>query len=186
LKALIEDEDVDEIVRAGAFDALTYLTATGALPREATASYLRELHGAMRPRAMSFAWFGWQKAAALLGLEDLRPLVADAFERGFIDPTVMDYGQFLDDLRLAQTTEDVVTLLADQHVAPLEDVVAELSKWHAFSEENKREKARRAALGTVPELCDASLPVVNPLRSVGRNDPCPCGSGKKFKKCCLH
>jgi len=20
--------------------------------------------------------------------------------------------------------------------------------------------------------------------SVGRNDPCPCGSGKKFKKCC--
>ncbi len=22
-------------------------------------------------------------------------------------------------------------------------------------------------------------------RNVGRNDPCPCGSGKKFKKCCL-
>lgn len=21
---------------------------------------------------------------------------------------------------------------------------------------------------------------------VGRNDPCPCGSGKKFKKCCIH
>lgn len=21
---------------------------------------------------------------------------------------------------------------------------------------------------------------------VGRNDPCPCGSGKKFKKCCMH
>ena len=20
---------------------------------------------------------------------------------------------------------------------------------------------------------------------VGRNDPCPCGSGKKFKKCCM-
>jgi len=20
---------------------------------------------------------------------------------------------------------------------------------------------------------------------VGRNEPCPCGSGKKFKKCCL-
>jgi preprotein translocase subunit SecA len=23
----------------------------------------------------------------------------------------------------------------------------------------------------------------NPYASVGRNDPCPCGSGKKFKKC---
>ncbi len=26
----------------------------------------------------------------------------------------------------------------------------------------------------------------NEHRAVGRNDPCPCGSGKKFKKCCLH
>lgn len=23
-----------------------------------------------------------------------------------------------------------------------------------------------------------------PARAVGRNDPCPCGSGKKFKRCC--
>ncbi|QIR06622.1 SEC-C metal-binding domain-containing protein [Salinivibrio costicola] len=25
---------------------------------------------------------------------------------------------------------------------------------------------------------------INPFKSVGRNDPCPCGSGTKFKKCC--
>jgi hypothetical protein len=25
----------------------------------------------------------------------------------------------------------------------------------------------------------------NPSSKIGRNDPCPCGSGKKFKKCCL-
>lgn len=34
------------------------------------------------------------------------------------------------------------------------------------------------------------LPVSEPVsRSeipVGRNDPCPCGSGRKYKKCCLH
>ena len=31
-----------------------------------------------------------------------------------------------------------------------------------------------------------ALPRREPLRSVkvGRNEPCPCGSGKKFKKCC--
>ncbi|MEM8728038.1 MAG: SEC-C metal-binding domain-containing protein [Chlamydiota bacterium] len=23
------------------------------------------------------------------------------------------------------------------------------------------------------------------MREVGRNEPCPCGSGKKYKKCCL-
>ena len=27
--------------------------------------------------------------------------------------------------------------------------------------------------------------VRKPHESVGRNDPCPCGSGKKFKKCCM-
>jgi preprotein translocase subunit SecA len=26
--------------------------------------------------------------------------------------------------------------------------------------------------------------VVRKDRKVGRNDPCPCGSGKKYKKCC--
>ena len=29
-------------------------------------------------------------------------------------------------------------------------------------------------------LKDASAPA----KKVGRNDPCPCGSGKKYKKCC--
>lgn len=28
--------------------------------------------------------------------------------------------------------------------------------------------------------------VQNPDSKIGRNDPCPCGSGKKHKKCCLH
>ena len=27
-------------------------------------------------------------------------------------------------------------------------------------------------------------PVINPYKGIGRNDPCPCGSGLKFKKCC--
>jgi preprotein translocase subunit SecA len=28
-------------------------------------------------------------------------------------------------------------------------------------------------------------PFLRTEKPVGRNDPCPCGSGKKFKKCCL-
>jgi preprotein translocase subunit SecA len=27
-------------------------------------------------------------------------------------------------------------------------------------------------------------PVVNNGPEIGRNDPCPCGSGKKYKNCC--
>ena len=29
-------------------------------------------------------------------------------------------------------------------------------------------------------------PIRNRGERVGRNDPCPCGSGKKFKNCCMH
>jgi hypothetical protein len=46
------------------------------------------------------------------------------------------------------------------------------------------------------KLTDKSLPSSQPepnppvtlqnTQRVGRNDPCPCGSGKKFKKCCLN
>ena len=28
-------------------------------------------------------------------------------------------------------------------------------------------------------------PVLQASGRVGRNEPCPCGSGKKFKKCCM-
>ncbi len=29
-------------------------------------------------------------------------------------------------------------------------------------------------------------PVKKEAKKVGRNDPCPCGSGKKYKKCCAN
>ena len=35
-----------------------------------------------------------------------------------------------------------------------------------------------------PALLASTRPVRNVEPKVGRNDPCPCGSGKKFKKCC--
>jgi uncharacterized protein YecA (UPF0149 family) len=31
---------------------------------------------------------------------------------------------------------------------------------------------------------DAAPPGPGGLPKVGRNEPCPCGSGKKYKKCC--
>jgi hypothetical protein len=35
-----------------------------------------------------------------------------------------------------------------------------------------------------PPATSRSTPVTAPIQKVGRNDPCPCGSGRKFKKCC--
>jgi preprotein translocase subunit SecA len=37
-------------------------------------------------------------------------------------------------------------------------------------------------------ISDKASKVIKPPRKkkkIGRNDPCPCGSGKKYKKCCL-
>lgn len=34
-----------------------------------------------------------------------------------------------------------------------------------------------------PHCNHSQDPVRNALKDVGRNDPCPCGSQKKFKKC---
>jgi hypothetical protein len=38
-------------------------------------------------------------------------------------------------------------------------------------------------LGLPPGFTQSSFK--DPSPDVGRNDPCPCGSGKKYKKCCL-
>jgi SEC-C motif len=37
---------------------------------------------------------------------------------------------------------------------------------------------------TTPSLPEPVMPVRRSEPKIGRNDPCPCGSGKKFKKCC--
>jgi uncharacterized protein len=185
LKAVIEREAADEFARAAAFDALTWLTATGAVPRVATASYLQALHRSMRPQATSFAWYGWQRAVALLGLDGLSPLVEDAFERRFIDPTIMGFDDFLKDLAAARASTDPAAFLATQRIAPIKDAIAELSGWYAFSDEFKRDQARHGARKASAEDWTVPQPAVNRFRDVGRNDPCPCGSGKKFKKCCM-
>jgi uncharacterized protein YchJ len=63
-----------------------------------------------------------------------------------------------------------------------------------FSDKQKKRKLSdmsRSAL--TPEEMEAeeellaNTPRVEPIKAdkqAGRNDPCPCGSGKKYKKCC--
>jgi SWIM/SEC-C metal-binding protein len=38
-------------------------------------------------------------------------------------------------------------------------------------------------IADVEKLLHRPTPLRNPVK-VGRNDPCPCGSGLKYKKCC--
>lgn len=55
--------------------------------------------------------------------------------------------------------------------------------------DRKRETKRRIKSGLPGADEDPLPPPVEPIKAdkdkeVGRNDPCPCGSGKKYKKCC--
>ena len=54
------------------------------------------------------------------------------------------------------------------------------------NQEVKREKVAKetgTAAATKSEV--KKQPVRNAAKKVGPNDPCPCGSGKKYKKCCM-
>jgi len=51
------------------------------------------------------------------------------------------------------------------------------------------ERAEQKAKGKrlTPIFLDSDNPFNEPIRvenKIGRNDPCPCGSNKKYKKCC--
>ena len=58
--------------------------------------------------------------------------------------------------------------------------------WKLATVLDDAEKAFPRALerGGGREVAAATKPIVRPGSKLGRNDPCPCGSGKKFKKCC--
>ena len=44
---------------------------------------------------------------------------------------------------------------------------------------------RQAGLKDVGKSAEKRQPVVKKsFEKIGRNDPCPCGSGKKYKQCC--
>ena len=50
--------------------------------------------------------------------------------------------------------------------------------------EEKRKPKEQKLLFSGGDEGIAKKPVKREDNKVGRNDPCPCGSGKKFKKCC--
>jgi preprotein translocase subunit SecA len=66
------------------------------------------------------------------------------------------------------------------------DVVSHLFRIQTVKEESAvaRPIARPPQLQTNRNAGDGRQMVQREANKVGRNDPCPCGSGKKYKKCC--
>lgn len=53
------------------------------------------------------------------------------------------------------------------------------------NEEVKREQVAKVTGTSGGDGTDAKRPTVRKGAKIGPNDPCPCGSGKKYKKCCM-
>jgi hypothetical protein len=180
LHEIIRDEGADEFVRSRMCHAIAMLTRRGDLPRPATADFLRDCYSQLNPPADCYVWQGWVDAVAWLGLAELKPLVQQAFLRGSIDPTWLSFEEFETDLQHAVEHPEAEPLHSDGNLALFGDTIAEMSDWACF-----KAKPRSSGASEWGPLTSLGMPHREPLRKIGRNDPCPCGSGKKFKKCCL-
>ena len=57
--------------------------------------------------------------------------------------------------------------------------------WHRKEKIRIPEPPPKDAEGAAPPKTPAATAPVSSTPKVGRNDPCSCGSGLKYKKCCL-
>ncbi|GBU18320.1 MULTISPECIES: DUF1186 domain-containing protein [Methylobacterium] len=156
------DSTLDDGVRNEVLGAAAFLAHQGLLPRDAFRDVLARFDD-KRVAVEELGWVGWEEAIALLGLADLAPRVEAARRDRRLTGEFSDAEWFKTTLRRARMRPDSLRDFEERGLGTLDDPVAALA-WTAEG---------------------AGEPVRNPWKDVGRNDPCPCGSGLKFKKCCL-
>jgi len=176
LHQIIRDPEADEFVRAKMLQTIAIVTRRGELPRDATAAFLRDCFAQLEPKKDCYVWGGWIDAVAWLGLTELKPLVQQAFQRKSIDEEWLTFEGFEEDLQYAVDHPEAEPLNPDGDLT----LFGEMSRWDGFQPKAPRNETSDWGLSDT-----FGTPHRDPLRHVGRNDPCPCGSGKKFKKCCL-
>jgi hypothetical protein len=101
-----------------------------------------------------------------LGAAEMLPAIRDWFHDGLIDQTAIrpiDVEQ-----NIMRDPGECLRLLRASGEGYLGDAWSEISWWACFGDGKHR--------------TDRWEPVRHGPK-VGRNDPCPCGSGKKYKKC---
>jgi len=178
---IILDPKAEQFIRSRMCEVLAMVVLQGELDRTLAGRFLRDAFMELQPQAQCHVWQGWQSAIAMLGLSELKILVKRAFDRDFIDQQWLGFEDFQRDLRWAIERPGESCHPLDQFTL-FGDTVEELSGWYGFSEKFLTD--RDGALEQAEAEFEQSEPYRNPLRGVGRNDPCPCGSGKKFKNCC--
>ncbi|MBL8325224.1 MAG: UPF0149 family protein [Rubrivivax sp.] len=180
LAELLRDETLAFWARIALFDAWRVRVLEGdadAAPLEALALELgqRCAAGLTAPRARHTEPLVIDEVANLacdLSLPNLVGPVREWFDRGFIDTGMMDRGFF--ETEFARALEDKCREMRERRRGYLTDVETETSWWSTFAEDDDRWAPRPSPLPTT---------IVRTEPKIGRNDPCPCGSGRKYKKC---
>jgi hypothetical protein len=180
---IILDPKAEEFIRAGICETLAMVTLRGELDRAVTARFLRDAFIELRPQAENYVWVGWQSAIAMLGMAELKTLVKRAFDRGFIDSHVLGFHHFEQDLRRGIEHPNEPWPSDNHDYTLFGDTIEELAGWYCFSDQYQKDQKRWQRQAQADRARSQRLE--NPFKGVGRNEPCPCGSGKKFKKCCL-
>jgi len=186
LESVITDQSVDEFVRDAAIGAFALLTFEGHIDRDHAEEFLTQFEREDRSPAGSMIWHGWMTAVGVLGLEQLTPRVDAAFRDRRIPKDVADEADYREILDAALRAPNDPDRFERERLGYIKDVLETLERFQY----QEREEPNNAELGKY--LDDVSprdwfadiVPYRNPFKDVGRNDPCPCGSGKKFKKCC--
>ena len=188
LRGLIADANVDHFIRDAAFMALAFLTFEGRIDRNVFEAFLLRFDEERLAAADDdVMWHAWMTAVAVLGVIALEPRVRAAFADGRIAPHWCDEDDFDALLKAAIERPNDRTRLEGEQMGYIEDTIVALEKF-ATGDDDFGASGDFAAdsdeLEDLRERLAAARPASNPFRDVGRNDPCPCGSGKKFKKCC--
>lgn len=185
LTAVIDDNAAEPFSRAAFIDAYAHLMLTGAIVADDARAYLRGLYEAMdKSEDAGIVWDAWAQAYLSTGAGDAIPLIEKAVAADWIDISIADADLYRKERERYEQDHDRFVAEQVANAAPLTDMLVELSTWYAFSGEAGDDD--RDARGANLDLDKSEhTPAVNPYRDVGRNSPCPCGSGLKFKKCCL-
>ncbi|HXZ14480.1 MAG TPA: DUF1186 domain-containing protein [Roseiarcus sp.] len=181
LIAAIESAKADEYARGAALSALGYLMRSkGALDDDAMRALLKRLRQEGLSRDAPGLSFAWAETAAALCYEDLRMEIAVLTKERLMNPRDFGPADFDEIVRTVRGDPAGLAGFHDQRVRPLDDAIGVMETWSFGDDEHRLDKPR-----DLPVFNPFDGPYVNPFREVGRNDPCPCGSGKKYKRCCL-
>jgi SEC-C motif-containing protein/uncharacterized protein DUF1186 len=189
LFALIADADADAIVRATALGALSFLCFDGKVDKPVVETFLRRFDRERMAPPRDPAWHAWVMATAMLGFSQLSEPALAAIADGRIPALLVDERFYRTVLAEALERPDDRERFETENLGYIEDILEALQVFsHRADDPVEEWSSDWPEVDHAEELAFSSakpLPARNPWRDVGRNDPCPCGSGKKFKKCCL-